>query len=120
MDARRLQAITVSPEQVVLKRGVHELLVSGADAAPIVDTLLAALRRAGDVDEVLLYTPDQHRAAIEQLIRSLRARRLIDDAPPPAPDVRDAAQWAFFGALDADPVTAQATLRDATVTVLGL
>jgi bacteriocin biosynthesis cyclodehydratase domain-containing protein len=119
MDARTLQAIRVSADQVVLKRGVHELLVSGGDAASVVDVLVEALRWASDVDDVVARSPQAYRPAVEQLLRSLRARRLVDDvAAPPGPGT-DPAQWAFFGALDAAPEPAQARLRAATVTVVG-
>jgi bacteriocin biosynthesis cyclodehydratase domain-containing protein len=121
------QLIRVSDEQVVLKRGVHELLISGSEAAEVAGLVVDRLRNASDADNLLAEFPESLRAAADQLLRTLRANRLVgdsDDEVAPAPSdlaqAADSSQWAFFGALDVAPGAMQARLRSATLAVVGV
>lgn len=118
MAQRMLQFVQVSAEQAVVKRGVRELLVSGADAVPLVASVVEELARGADPDDVLLRSPDGTRAAVEQLLAALRARGFLREPQPPGQEDLLPAQRVFFDSLDS-PAESRAALRTATVLVLG-
>lgn len=120
MRAGNLQLIRVSAEQVVLKRGVHELLVSGADAAVVVGYLVDALGQAATPEQALSWAPENFRGAVEQLLRRLRARQLLDAADGAVTERQHTAETAFFRAMDRNPEEVRARLRDATLVVFGV
>jgi len=127
MATRSPQFIRVSDEQVVLKRGVHELLISGPEAAEVTRLVVARLRDTSDIDELLVEFPESLQAAADQLLRALRASRLVgegyEEIAAASSDLAltaDSPQWAFFSALDAAPGTMQAKLRSATLAVVGI
>jgi bacteriocin biosynthesis cyclodehydratase domain-containing protein len=123
MNAHGLHFIRVSDEQVVLRRGLDELLVSGPEAATLVEPLVRLLQTTRDLDEVVAAFTGPARASVEALLRSLRARRLIDadgDMPPSPPDDGPALQQAFFATLRASRKDVAAALAAATVAVQGI
>jgi bacteriocin biosynthesis cyclodehydratase domain-containing protein len=122
MGIRSPQLIRVSDEQIVLKRGVHELLISGPEAAKVAGLVVDGLRDAADLEDLLTNIPESLRPAAEQLLRTLRARRLVDDGEVASPEpglAADSPQRAFFSVLEAAPEAMQAKLRSATLTVVG-
>jgi bacteriocin biosynthesis cyclodehydratase domain-containing protein len=127
MATRSPQLIPVSDEQVVLKRGVHQLLVSGPEATAIARFVINKLGDTSDIDELMADIPEAMRPAATQLLETLRARHLVeysdeDDAAawPDLAHAVDTPQWAFFSALSTTPGALQATLAPATVGVVGV
>src|SRR5215218_596321 len=104
MGIRSPQLIRVSDEQIVLKRGVHELLISGPEAAKVAGMVVDGLRDAADLDDLLTNIPESLRPAAEQLLRTLRARRLVNDGEVASPEpglAADSPQRTFFSVLEA-------------------
>ena len=113
-----VQVIPVSEDSVVLKRGVTELLVSGAGAVGLVQEVLASLAGAQDDAELLDRLPQVRRSDAAQLLAALRLRGLAG-APPVSAGQEETPLQALFEALSADGLPAEAALREAHVRVRG-
>jgi bacteriocin biosynthesis cyclodehydratase domain-containing protein len=121
MYAKGLQIIPVSADQFVLKRGVHELLLTGSGVRRIVEPLLGMLDGASTREEILEMFPADSRGDIAQLLTAMVRRGLILESPAPVDMDADegALERAFFQNF---PVADAAlnTLRSASVLVVGV
>jgi hypothetical protein len=118
-----LQVIPVSDEAVVVKRGLTELLISGAGAVDLVRMVVASLNDHRSETEVLDRVPGQHKPNAEQLLAALRHRGLVGgdaEVEPPTDGGSTAPLWVLFEQLSADPLPAHASLTAARVLVRGL
>jgi hypothetical protein len=127
MGLRGPQVIRISDEQVVLRRGVHELLVSGPEAAEVVGLVVDEIGRATELDRLLDAIPEWRRPAADQLLQTMRARRLVEQRRAPDEEMSSAGQElrllpqhaALYETLDKDPSEMAALLASATVHVVG-
>jgi bacteriocin biosynthesis cyclodehydratase domain-containing protein len=117
VNARGLQLIRLADGRVVLKRGVHEVLVSGESTATIVEPLLTLLDGTRTRDEVVAEFPGPLRGEVSQLVDVLAQRGLVADAAAGrAGDGMQASFYADFGPSAAGVVE---QLRTASIVVVG-
>jgi bacteriocin biosynthesis cyclodehydratase domain-containing protein len=119
------QLIRVSDELVVVKRGVHEILISGPEAGEVVSMVIDRLSESADFDAILESLPYSVRSAADRILRTMRTRNLLVEtartvATSPRTYAIEPSHEAFFAALDADPEAIQARLLSATLVVYGL
>lgn len=122
-DAGGLHVIPAPGGQVILKRGVTEMVVSGEGVEAVVEQVVGLVAEAGPeaaARAVALLPDGAGREAASRLLDALVARRLVPDdgeAPAPtAPDVLSAHFYANFGARGS---AAPAALAQARVAVYG-
>jgi bacteriocin biosynthesis cyclodehydratase domain-containing protein len=118
------QLIRISNEQVVLKRGVHELLISGPEAGDVVSSVIDRLSESSDSDAILESLPYSVRSAADRILRAMRTRKLLvetvpGDVTPPGTYIAPSHD-AFFAALDANLEAIRTRLLSATLVVYGL
>jgi len=102
---------------VLLKRGIHEVLVSGAAACTITGALVQMLDGTRNADEILQSFSGEQRDEAAQLLETLVRRGMVTDRPP-ATDA-DGLQSAFFENLGSHGASAQESLKAANVCVIG-
>jgi len=103
-----LQLIRVAEDQVVLKLGIHELLLSGPSTKAIVEPLLEMLDGSKSTEQIVAAFPDHLRGDVEGLLTALRARRMIAEGPnadsDTNADVFQSSFYANFGPVGANVV----------------
>jgi bacteriocin biosynthesis cyclodehydratase domain-containing protein len=97
MTDRDLHLVPVGDGQVVLKRGINELLVSGDDAEAVAQPLLEGLATGAAVDTVLMSLPVERRQAAVQLLQALAARQMLDNGGGAGDDTPQDSFYANFG-----------------------
>jgi bacteriocin biosynthesis cyclodehydratase domain-containing protein len=113
VNARGLQLIRLSDSRVVIKRGVREIVLSGDRAASILEDVLALADGTRTRDEIVAKLPGAHPSEVEQLLRGLEERGLLDDAPGDG----GGAFYANFGSAARD---APDLLRTSSALVVGV
>ncbi|HZH13080.1 MAG TPA: TOMM precursor leader peptide-binding protein [Archangium sp.] len=122
MQARGLQVIRLNPERCVLKRGIHELVVSGTAVNTVVEPLLTLLDGTRDTRQLLDSFSADLRPDVQQLLEVLQRRGLVSaepagEAEAPAEGVLERAFFDNFGPMGK---TAPELLRQSTVLVVGV
>src|SRR4051794_32676958 len=120
LEARHVDVIRVSDEQVVLKRGIRELRVSGAGAARLASAVLDLLDGGNSAEDVIAAFPGETREDALELLRALAGRGMVQEHEPrlarsPA-DMR-AAEFAWHFGLEPDTLAQR--LAAARVIVVG-
>jgi bacteriocin biosynthesis cyclodehydratase domain-containing protein len=110
---------TVSDGRMVIKRGVTEMLVSGAAATEIVRPLLEVLDGSRDRDEILGTFSDELAPLAAQLIAALEARRLVRNAEENASADEAGPLARLYDQIGTDAGAALSRLSAAHVVVLG-
>jgi bacteriocin biosynthesis cyclodehydratase domain-containing protein len=121
MFAKGLQLIPVSDDEVVLKRGVAELLLKGPGIHTLVEPLIRLLGDSRGREDIVEAFPGHLRSEVHALLQDLLDRRLITEQPPATSsdggaEALQASFWRSFG--DVGEV-AFSRLGDATVLVVG-
>ncbi len=121
MYARGLQLIEVSEERTVLKRGVHEIMLSGAGNRPVLETLVSMLDGSHSRDEILNGFPGDQRSIIDQLLTALLRRGLAFESAEMAPEALsdDALHAAFYANFLPASRQVTAKLGQSSVLVVG-
>lgn len=120
MYAAGLRLIRLSDDRVVLKRGIHEVLISGADAGSIVEPLLDLLDGSRTREQILEAFPGHLRADVDLVLAAMTARRLVlSESPPPGSDGAGGLQPAFYANFGPSAEGALAKLRASSVVVVG-
>lgn len=116
-----IQAIPIGTG-MVLKRGCVELKIEGERAGDVVETVLALLSGEGATEADVrdsFALPD--RAAVEELVRALRERRLVapvDATPEPVPQGESTAD-VFYWHFGQRPAEVASELSGHRIAVLG-
>ena len=92
--AEHLELIELDGEQVVFKRGPHELLVSGPAAAELAPGVLERLDGSRSLEEIVAEFPNDQRDDVLELLQALAARRLVGE--PDGDRSADARQAEFY------------------------
>jgi bacteriocin biosynthesis cyclodehydratase domain-containing protein len=108
--------IPVGDAQVVLKRGVKELLISGEDVQAIAQPLVAELENGRGVGDLLQALAPERQAGALAMLEALAAREMLSDGEAVA-DTPEARFFANFGSMPGD---AAAALAAAHVVVHGV
>jgi len=117
--AQGLHVIPVDEDRLLLKRGIRQVLVSGAESQAVVRSLMPLLDGTRDETEAIAALPDEQQEAGRALLDALLARDLLGDGQtfPEAPDALQSAFYANFGAAG---LGAPEELRRAHVVVHGV
>lgn len=119
LSLKGLHLVRISGDQLVLKRGLRELLVGGSGVEALVESLLSLLDGTRTGEEAVAIVREEDREHATRLLERMVARGLAiasDDEPPEVVDDRDqAAFYANFGSMAAATQTA---LR-ADIVILG-
>jgi bacteriocin biosynthesis cyclodehydratase domain-containing protein len=83
-----MHMIPVGDGQLILKRGVKELLVSGDDVEAVARAVVDGLQTAASVADVLEALPPERQDAAIDLLRALAAREMLADGAPVSADAR--------------------------------
>jgi bacteriocin biosynthesis cyclodehydratase domain-containing protein len=117
-----LQYIRLSAERAVLKRGINELLLSGADLDSIIEPLLAMLDGRHGRQEIIDSFPGNIRHDVDKLLHTLVQRRLVTSQPEP--DVNgsnvDSLQSAFWWNFGDEAAGTPDRLAHSNVVVVGV
>ncbi|MDP8909163.1 MAG: TOMM precursor leader peptide-binding protein [Chloroflexota bacterium] len=97
MTGHGLHLVPVGDGQVVLKRGINELLVSGEDAEAVAQPLLDGLATGAAVDVVLMSLPVERRQAAVQLLQALASRQMLGNGAEAGDDTPQESFYANFG-----------------------
>jgi bacteriocin biosynthesis cyclodehydratase domain-containing protein len=121
LDARNLHLIEVGDGQLLIKRGVTEMLVSGEAVDAVVKPLLLLLDGTRDGPEAIAQLPESHQPVAGRLLDALTSRQLLDSPGDGSEDHRhpDPVQHAFYANLGAAGRAAPAALADASVVLHG-
>lgn len=122
MNARGVQIIRLAPDRFVLKRGVHELVVTGAAAGTAIEPLLALLDGTRAREEIVRSFPGDLRGDVDELISALLLRGMISPRAETesATDDEEGLQAAFYRNFGAHGLRAPERLKDAEVIVVGV
>jgi bacteriocin biosynthesis cyclodehydratase domain-containing protein len=119
--AKNLQMIRLRDNSVLLKRGIHELLLEGEDALPLVEQLLLVLDDAHTREEIANSFPAPRRADIHNLLNMLVQRRLITEEREEPDDAQgaDPLQTSFYWNFGQSVTDVPERLRTQKVLVVG-
>ena len=122
MYAKGLQIIPVSGDQFVLKRGIHELLLTGPGVRRIVEPLIGVLDGGRTREDILEMFPGDVRQSVGDLLDAMVRRGLIMAAPAAVERGGDdhVLERAFFGNFQSSQFDAFEVLRSARVLVAGV
>jgi bacteriocin biosynthesis cyclodehydratase domain-containing protein len=122
--ATDLQLIRATDEEVVLKRGVSELLLRGAGVASLLEALLPLLDGTRSKEQIKETFPGPLRGEVDRLLSDLRRRRMISDlsASSDAGDeaIGDPLQASFYRNFDQTWQGAVTPLRAKQVIIYGV
>lgn len=121
MHCDGLHVIRVSSDQVVLKRGIVELLLNGPDVASLLERVVELIRQGRTRDRIVAAFPGTLGPEIDRLLTDMIQRRLVTTtadmlAPESSGGELQAAFWWNFGPAG---VNAVSRLRNASVLVVG-
>jgi bacteriocin biosynthesis cyclodehydratase domain-containing protein len=119
--AQGLQLIRVSDERVVLKKGIHELLLDGSNVGVMAEPLLKMLDGTRTREQIVEAFPGHVREDVDAFLTILVRRGFVGEAPTPgagglAPDTLQSSFYQNFGHLARE---AHAKLQAAGVLILG-
>jgi bacteriocin biosynthesis cyclodehydratase domain-containing protein len=121
MYAANLVLIRISEDQVVLKRGVHELLFEGSGIAGIAERVVLLASRTGSLQEIIGAFPGPQRSIVEKLLDELVRRRMLGPpADEPESVAGDPQQEAFYWNFGQAAARAPARLAAARILVIGV
>jgi bacteriocin biosynthesis cyclodehydratase domain-containing protein len=122
MYAKGLQVIPLPDDRVLLKRGVHEIVVAGIGSREFLETLVSLLDGSRTRPEIIESFPADMQPVADRLLATLLRRGLASESPGEVPQQADGdgLVTAFF--RNFLPVTRQTPgkLRDAVVVVAGV
>lgn len=119
MRANELQLIRLGDDQLVLKRGVTEVLLEGSGMDDAVEKLVALLGEGRHPEEVVEAFPEPERRTAVRLMRLLFERRLLGDGTAAAGSNGASLQASFYDCFGIDAESAQEKLEAARVVVYG-
>jgi len=119
-QADGLQAIRIGDDQIVLKRGIDELLLSGSGASAVVEAVLRMLDGTRNADEIARGVGGPLASDAASLVEKLRRRRMVVDGKVDEPPKDDVLQARFYANFTARPQQVMEELRTAHVVVYGL
>ena len=122
MYAKGLQLIPLSHDRFVLKRGIHELLVSGPTVRAVIEPLVAMLDGTRSREQLLAVFSGDLRPEADQLLTALVKRGLVFGHATQASValVDDSLQAAFYDNFGPMGQNAPERLRRATVLIVGV
>jgi bacteriocin biosynthesis cyclodehydratase domain-containing protein len=82
--AKNLQLIPLTPDRVLVKRGIHELLLEGTDVVETLRVLLAMLNGTRNREQIIKSFAAPRRDDIDTLLNMLVQRRLVTTEPEEA------------------------------------
>lgn len=120
MYADRLELINVSEDRVLLKRGIHEVLVSGPAASSITGPLVKMLDGTRNADEILESFSEEVRDQAAELLQTLVRRGIVTEHPPATRNgTPEDLQSAFYDNLGSFGASAPDRLKAANVCIAG-
>lgn len=119
MRANELHVIRLSGDRVVLKRGVTEVLVGGAEIEETLDRLLALLGEGTDPEQVVDALPEDARSDALRLITVMRDRRLLGEPGDDVVSNGRSLEARFYDCFGLTHEVASKSLQAASVVVFG-